>query len=180
MTDEHLILACIQQHAASQKEVFIRYSSKMLGVCNRYARNTADAQDILQEAFIKVFNKIHQYKFEGSFEGWVRKIVVNTALKKYTLNRYKHEINGYEVKEQDETTIEPSSYSHLSQKEIMALINKLPEGYKLVFNLYVIEGYPHEEIATMLGIQPSTSRSQLVKARNMLQKQIIDIQKIVA
>jgi RNA polymerase sigma factor (sigma-70 family) len=180
LTDEHLILACIQQHAASQKEVFIRYSSKMLGVCNRYARNTADAQDILQEAFIKVFNKIHQYKFEGSFEGWVRKIVVNTALKKYTLNRYKHEVNGYEVKEQDETTIEPSSYSHLSQKEIMALINKLPEGYKLVFNLYVIEGYPHEEIATMLGIQPSTSRSQLVKARNMLQKQIIDIQKIVA
>jgi RNA polymerase sigma-70 factor (ECF subfamily) len=180
LTDEHLILACIQQHAASQKEVFIRYSSKMLGVCNRYARNTADAQDILQEAFIKVFNKIHQYKFEGSFEGWVRKIVVNTALKKYTLNRYKHEINGYEVKEQDETNIEPSSYSHLSQKEIMALINKLPEGYKLVFNLYVIEGYPHEEIATMLGIQPSTSRSQLVKARNMLQKQIIDIQKIVA
>jgi RNA polymerase sigma factor (sigma-70 family) len=180
LTDEHLILACIQQHAASQKEVFIRYSSKMLGVCNRYARNTADAQDILQEAFIKVFNKIHQYKFEGSFEGWVRKIVVNTALKKYTLNRYKYEINGYQVKEQDETTIEPSSYSHLSQNEIMALINKLPEGYKLVFNLYVIEGYPHEEIATMLGIQPSTSRSQLVKARNMLQKQIIDIQKIVA
>lgn len=180
MTDEQLIQACIQQHAASQKEVFIRYSSKMLGVCNRYARNTADAQDILQEAFIKVFNKMHQFKFEGSFEGWVRRIVVNTALKKYTLNRYKHEVNGYELKEQDETTIEPSAYSHLSQKEIIALINKLPEGYKLVFNLHVIEGYPHEEIATMLGIQPSTSRSQLVKARNMLQKQIIDIQKIVA
>lgn len=179
MTDEQLIQACIQQHAASQKEVFIRYSSKMLGVCNRYARNTADAQDILQEAFIKVFNKMHQFKFEGSFEGWVRRIVVNTALKKYTLNRYKHEVNGYELKEQDETTIEPSAYSHLSQKEIIALINKLPEGYKLVFNLHVIEGYPHEEIATMLGIQPSTSRSQLVKARNMLQKQIIDIQKIV-
>jgi RNA polymerase sigma factor (sigma-70 family) len=132
----------------------------------------------------KIFYKKHLLKylikFEGSFEGWVRKIVVNTALKKYTLNRYKYEINGYQVKEQDETTIEPSSYSHLSQNEIMALINKLPEGYKLVFNLYVIEGYPHEEIATMLGIQPSTSRSQLVKARNMLQKQIIDIQKIVA
>lgn len=170
----------MQQHAASQKEVFIRYSSKMLGVCNRYARNTADAQDILQDAFIKVFNKINQYKFEGSFEGWIRKIVVNTALKKYTLNRYKYEVNVYEIKEQDETTIHPSSYSHLSQKEIIALINKLPEGYKLVFNLHVIEGYPHEEIATMLGIQPSTSRSQLVKARNMLQKQIIDIQKIVA
>jgi RNA polymerase sigma factor (sigma-70 family) len=180
LTEEQLIQACIQQHAASQKEVFERYSSKMLGVSYRYARSAEDAQDILQEAFIKVFNKIHQYKFEGSFEGWIRKIVVNTALKKYTLSRYKHEVNVHVQSEQEEIFLEPTAYASLTQKEIMDLVNQLPQGYKLVFNLYVVEGYQHEEIAAMLGIQAATSRSQLVKARSMLQKQIIELQKIVA
>ncbi|MFM2360804.1 MAG: hypothetical protein RLY16_2797 [Bacteroidota bacterium] len=180
MTEEQLIRACNRQDAASQKEVFMRYSSKMLGVCHRYARNTADAEDILQEAFIKVFAKLHQFKFEGSFEGWIRKIVVNTALKKYTLTRYDKEVNGFELTERDEIPADPSAYSHISQKEILQLIHKLPDGYRLVFNLHILEGYPHEEIAEMLGIQPGTSRSQLVKARNMLQKQIIELQKIRA
>ena len=144
----------------------------------RYARNSADAEDILQDAFIKVFNKLHQYKFEGSFEGWIRKIVVNTALKKYSVSRYEKEVNGYEIKDRDESSMEPSAYSHLTQKELLKLINNLPDGYRLVFNLFVIEGYPHEEIAEMLGIQPGTSRSQLVKARNMLQKQILQLQKV--
>jgi RNA polymerase sigma factor (sigma-70 family) len=180
LTEEQLIRACNRQDAASQKEVFMRYSSKMLGVCHRYARNTADAEDILQEAFIKVFAKLHQFKFEGSFEGWIRKIVVNTALKKYTLTRYDKEVNGYEFTERDEIPADPSAYSHISQKEILQLIHKLPDGYRLVFNLHILEGYPHEEIAEMLGIQPGTSRSQLVKARNMLQKQIIELQKIRA
>jgi len=178
LTEEQLIKACIKEDPASQKEVFNRFSSRMLGVCNRYARNSDDAEDILQEAFIKIFNKIHQFKFEGSFEGWVRKIVVNTALKKYSLVRYDKEITGYEIKDRDESALEPSAYSHLSQKEIMDMVNNLPDGYRLVFNLYVIEGYQHDEIAALLGIQASTSRSQLVKARNMLQKQIIEIHKI--
>ena len=140
----------------------------MLGVCNRYARNSADAEDILQDAFIKVFNKIYQFKFEGSFEGWIRKIVVNTALKKYSLRRYEKEVVGYEIKDRDESIMEPSAYAHLNQKEIMDLINNLPDGYRLIFNLYVIEGYQHDEIAEMLGIQSGTSRSQLVKARNQI------------
>lgn len=150
----------------------------MLGVCYRYARNAEDAEDILQDAFIKVFDKMHQFKFEGSFEGWIRRIVVNTALKKYTLTRYAKEISGYDVKDKDESALEPSAYSHLTQKELMELVNNLPDGYRMVFNLYVIEGYQHDEIAEMLGIQPGTSRSQLVKARMMLQKQIIQLQKI--
>ena len=178
MTEEQLIKACIKADAASQKEVFVRFSSRMLGVCNRYARNSADAEDILQDAFIKVFDKIHQFKFEGSFEGWIRKIVVNTALKKYSLRRYDKEISGYEIKDRDESVMEPSAYSPLTQKELMELINNLPDGYRLVFNLYVIEGYQHDEIAELLGIQPGTSRSQLVKARNLLQKQILELQKI--
>ena len=150
----------------------------MLGVCHRYARNSADAEDILQDAFIKVFDKMHQFKFEGSFEGWIRRIVVNTALKKYSLRRYEKEVVGYEIKDKDESSMEPSAYAHLNQKEIMNLINTLPDGYRLIFNLYVIEGYQHDEIAEMLGIQSGTSRSQLVKARNMLQKQILLLQKV--
>ena len=178
MTEDELIRGCLKDDASCQKEIFNRFAGRMLGVCNRYARNSADAEDILQDAFIKVFNKIYQFKFEGSFEGWVRKIVVNTALKKYSLRRYEKEVVGYEIKDRDESSMEPSAYAHLNQKEIMDLINNLPDGYRLIFNLYVIEGYQHDEIAEMLGIQSGTSRSQLVKARNLLQKQILQLQKV--
>lgn len=178
MTEEQLIKACIKGDKIAQKAIYDLFSVRMLGVCHRYARNAADAEDILQDAFIKVFNKLHQFKFEGSFEGWVRRIVVNTALKKYSLRRYEKEVAGYEYKDKDESSLDPSAYSHLTQKELLDLINNLPDGYRLVFNLYVIEGYQHEEIAEMLKIQPGTSRSQLVKARNMLQKQIIQLHKI--
>ncbi|MEO7524199.1 MAG: sigma-70 family RNA polymerase sigma factor [Ferruginibacter sp.] len=178
MTEDELIKGCIRDEAACQKEVFDRYASRMLGVCHRYARNSADAEDILQDSFIKVFGKIKQFKFEGSFEGWIRKIVVNTAIKKYSLTRYSKEINGYEVNDGLQPGAEPVAYGHLTEKDLMALINKLPDGYRLIFNLYVLEGYQHDEIANMLGIQPGTSRSQLVKARNMLQKQILQLQKV--
>lgn len=178
MNEHELIRGCLREEATCQKGVFDRYASRMLGVCNRYARNAADAEDILQDAFIKVFDKIHQFKFEGSFEGWIRKIVVNTALKKYSVRRYEKEVVGYEVKDRDETVMEPAAYNHLGEKDLMDLINNLPDGYRLIFNLYVIEGYQHEEIAEMLNIQPGTSRSQLVKARAMLQKQISELQKV--
>jgi RNA polymerase sigma factor (sigma-70 family) len=178
LTEEQLIKACIKGDPASQKELFLRFSGRMLGVSNRYARNSGDAEDIIQDAFIKVFDKMHQFKFEGSFEGWIRRIVVNTALKKYSVSRYEKEVSGYEIKEKDESVLEPSAYSHLTEKELLEMINNLPDGYRIIFNLYVIEGYQHDEIAEMLGIQPGTSRSQLVKARNMLQKQLLELQKI--
>ncbi len=178
MTEEELIRGCIREEATCQKAVFDRYASRMLGVCHRYARNAADAEDILQDGFIKVFDKIQQFKFEGSFEGWIRRIMVNTALKKYSLRRYEKEVVGYEVKDRDEGSMEPPAYAHLSQKDILDLVNNLPDGYRLIFNLYAIEGFQHEEIAEMLGIQPGTSRSQLVKARTMLQKQILQLQKV--
>jgi len=178
LTEDELINGCIRGNAACQKEVFNRYAGHMLGVCQRYARNPDDAEDILQDSFIKVFNKIGQFKFEGSFEGWVRKIVVNTALKKYSLIRYSKELTGYELNENNEAYINPAAYTHLTEKDLLVLINNLPDGYRLIFNLYVIEGYQHEEIANMLGIQPGTSRSQLVKARTMLQKQILQLQKV--
>lgn len=178
MTEEELIQGCIRGDAACQKEAFYRYASHMLGVCNRYARNPADAEDILQDGFIKVFNKIQQFKGEGSFEGWIRRIMVNTALKKYSLRRFEKEVSGYDVTDKDESSLEPTAYNYLTEKDLLQLINNLPDGYRMIFNLYVIEGYQHEEIAVMLGIQPGTSRSQLVKARAMLQKQILQLQKV--
>lgn len=178
MTEEELIKGCIRENATCQKEVFNRYASNMLGVCQRYARNNDDAEDILQDSFIKVFNKLSQFKFEGSFEGWIRRIVVNTALKKYSLIRYGKEISGFEVTDANENFVDPSAYGQLTEKDLLVLINSLPDGYRLIFNLYVIEGYQHEEISNMLGIQPGTSRSQLVKARTMLQKQLLQLQKV--
>ena len=178
MTDDDLIKGCVQEDESCQRELFRRYAGKMLGVCQRYARSTADAEDIVQDAFIKVFEKIFQFKSEGSFEGWIRKIVVNTALKKYTVIRFDKEVSGYEITDRNESSIEASAYSHLNEKELLGMINNLPDGYRLVFNLYVIEGYQHEEIAQMLKIQSGTSRSQLVKARNMLKQQILLKQRI--
>jgi RNA polymerase sigma-70 factor (ECF subfamily) len=178
LTDEELITGCIKEDESSQRELFRRYAGKMLGVCQRYARNSADAEDIVQEAFIKVFAKLHQFKSEGSFEGWIRRIVVNTALKKYTVIRYDKEVSGYEITDRNESSMEASAYGHLNEKELLGMINQLPDGYRLIFNLYVIEGYQHEEIAQMLKIQPGTSRSQLVKARNMLKERIIQKQRI--
>lgn len=178
LTDDELIKGCIRDEAASQKAVFDRYASRMLGVCYRFARNKADAEDILQDAFLKVFNKIKQFKSEGSFEGWIRRIVVNTAIKKYSLARYSKEFSGYEISDHNQPAADPAAYGHLTEKDLIGLINNLPDGYRLIFNLYVIEGYPHDEIAEMLGIQAGTSRSQLVKARLMLQKQILALQKV--
>ena len=178
MTESELIKGCIREDAACQKELFNRYASRMLGVCHRYARNTADAEDILQDAFIKVFKKLEQFKSEGSFEGWIRKIVVNTALKKYTLTRYSKEMTGYEISDSNMAQDDPPAYGHLTEKDLLVLINNLPDGYRIIFNLHVIEGYQHDEIAEMLGIQPGTSRSQLVKARNLLQKQLFELQKV--
>jgi RNA polymerase sigma-70 factor (ECF subfamily) len=176
---DEIIKGCKRKEPAAQKAAFELFAGRMLGVCLRYARNSADAEDILQDAFIKVFEKINQFKNEGSFEGWIRKIVVNTALKKYTLSRYSKELLGEELSEKETVCYaNPAVYNHLSEKELLSLINKLPDGYRLIFNLFVIEGYKHEEIATMIGINAGTSRSQLAKARMYLQKQIIELQKI--
>lgn len=176
LTDEELIVGCLRNEAACQKELFDRYAGRLLGVCHRYARNKSDAEDILQDAFIKIFDKLGQFRGQGSFEGWMRRIAVNTALKKYSLTRYSKETAGLDTSENFDYRTEETVHAQLSEKDLVALINKLPDGYRLIFNLYVIEGYQHEEIARMLNIQPGTSRSQLVKARLMLQKQIIELQ----
>jgi len=176
LTEYEIINGCIKENATCQRLLFEQYAGKMMTVCLRYATDQMEAEDMLQDAFIRVFNFIHQFKFEGSFEGWVRRIVVNTALKYVQ----KKKISFAEINDHSEQSprLEPYAYSNLGEGDIMKLIQQLPEGYRVVFNLNVMEGYSHEEIATMLNIQPGTSRSQLVKARKMLQNQILKLQKI--
>jgi RNA polymerase sigma factor (sigma-70 family) len=179
LTDTELIKGCIREEAHCQKSLFNRYASSLLGVSIRYARTREDAEDILQDSFIKIFKKISQFKAEGSLEGWMKRVVVNTALKKYTLSRYSKELSVEEVRENNDNSFEDApAFNHLTEKDLLALINNLPEGYKIIFNLYAIEGYAHDEIATMLNIKAGTSRSQLVKARNLLQKEIMQTQRL--
>ncbi|RFM28780.1 RNA polymerase sigma factor [Deminuibacter soli] len=175
MTEHELIKGCIRKDADCQRRLFELYAGKMMTVCLRYAVDSSEAEDMLQEGFIRVFTYIQQFKFEGSFEGWIRRIVVNTALKLLQ----KKKITFNEITEQHaQTGMEPYAYVNLGEDDLLKLINALPDGYRIVFNLNVIEGYSHDEIAQMLNIQASTSRSQLVKARKMLQNQIQQLQKI--
>ena len=154
--------------------LFEQYAGKFMTVCLRYANDTMEAEDMLQDGFVRIFNNMHQFKFEGSFEGWMRRIVVNVALK----HLQKKRLHFSEIKEYGGPSLDASAYTHLGEEDLMKLISNLPNGYRIVFNMNVIEGYSHEEIAQQLNIQASTSRSQLVKARKMLQQQIFELQKI--
>lgn len=176
LTEKELIQACIREQSTAQEQLFRRYGRKLMGVALRYSRSQEEAEDTLQDAFIRIFDNLKKYKQTGSFEGWMRRIVINVALKKKQKKSYTHEITGYE--KMPDSVFSPKAYSQLGEKELMGLVKALPDGYRMVFNLYAIEGYSHAEIAKMLGIGESTSRSQLSKARNILQEQLIELQKI--
>ncbi len=148
----------------------------MYAVCLRYARSQSDAADILQEGFVKVYTKLDQFQSQGSFEGWIRRIMINTALRAYQKQRFEFESSGYE--HFPDAPVEPDAVASLSEAELLELIGRLPEGYRVVFNLVAVEGYSHAEVADMLGIQESTSRSQLTKARRWLCEQLELLHKI--
>ncbi len=139
-------------------------------VCMRYARSRSDAEDILQDGFIRLYQNIGQFKFAGSFEGWMRRIFVNAALKKYQTKRWEMESSGIEPYHESQSY--DDIVAQLSEQEIMTLVHSLPEGYRMVFNMYVIEGYSHKEISQALGINEATSRTQLLKARKQLQAKL--------
>lgn len=149
----------------------------MFAVCLRYARTREDAADILQDGFMKVFAKLEQFQFQGSFEGWVRRVMVNTALRAYQKQRYDFELTGFE--RLPETPVDPDAVALLSEAELLNLVRNLPDGYRAVFNLVAIEGYSHAEAADLLGIQESTSRSQLTKARRYLEIEVGKLEKII-
>jgi RNA polymerase sigma factor (sigma-70 family) len=152
--------------------LFSNYAGRLLTICRRYATDIQEAEDILQDAFVRIFDNLDQFRFECPLEGWMRRIVVNTAIR----HCKKKKIHFKEVDERvmQSPSYEPGIYSHLSEEEILKLIQLLPDGYRMVFNLYVIDGYSHEEIASMMGIHDGTSRSQLAKARRLLQKLITE------
>jgi RNA polymerase sigma-70 factor (ECF subfamily) len=176
MTEKELIKGCIRENAHCQQQLFELYAGKMMAVCVRYSRHRLEAEDMLQESFVKVFDNLDKFAFKGSFEGWIRRIVVNTALKH---NQRKYFTNEQiAVEHFPDSPVQPMAYAQLGEQELLKMIAHLPDGYRVVFNLYAIEGYSHREIAEMLEIKESTSRSQLVKARKMLQNQLEKLQRL--
>ncbi|HEY1115975.1 MAG TPA: RNA polymerase sigma factor [Chitinophagaceae bacterium] len=165
--ESDLIAGCISGDRKMQRELYERYSAKMFGVCLRYAGNTEEAEDILQEGFIKVFRKIGSFRGEGSFEGWIRRIFVNTAIEQFRRKTYMQPIT-----EREENSVEATYLSvldSLAEKDIIKLVQQLSPGYRTVFNMYVVEGYTHRQIAESLGISEGTSKSQLSRAKIILQ-----------
>lgn len=170
MKEEKLIQGCINEDKVAQRYLYDHFAPKMYYVCLRYARHASEAQDMLQDGFIKVFDNISSFKSNGSFEGWIRRIIVNTALNYCRKSSFKQEKLG--IEDYQDKVVNAKAISNMGEKELLALIQQLPDGYRVVFNLYVIEGYSHKEIGEKLNITESTSRSQLAKSRKWMQMEL--------
>lgn len=162
----HIVSEVKLGNAQAQKALYDQYKGILMGIARRYMKNIPDAEDVLIEAFYKIFNKIKSYKGEGSFEGWMKRIVVNEALMAL---RKKANFNMTVEVEDLNLKVEPLGQQNLEYNEILAMIDQLPTGYRTIFNMYVIEGYKHREIAEQLGISINTSKSQLILAKKKLQ-----------
>jgi RNA polymerase sigma factor (sigma-70 family) len=169
--DHELISGCLNRELDSQNKLYQRFAPRMYGVCFRYAGNEMEANDILQNGFLRIFSNLHQYRFNGSLDGWVRRIFIRTALN-YCRHNAKYSKEIQEIDFDQHATLSEDAVSILSTKELLAIIQNLPEGMRTVFNLFVIDGYSHEEIGGMLGISEGTSRSQLFHAKSLIKKQL--------
>ncbi|MCB0518138.1 MAG: sigma-70 family RNA polymerase sigma factor [Lewinellaceae bacterium] len=175
MTDELLVKGCLRGDPRRQQALYEKYKVGMFMVCLRYAVNRAEAEDFLQDGFMQVFRDLHQFDPQkGTLHAWVRRIMVNTALQHLRKKRVAFADADVSVFA-DRAPIEEDIISMLSAKEIVQLIQQLPEGYKVVFNLFMVEGYSHQEIAGLLGISENTSKTQLRKARLSLQQKVVDL-----
>ncbi|SDL75409.1 RNA polymerase sigma-70 factor, ECF subfamily [Daejeonella rubra] len=173
-TIDSLLEGCRRGDRKAQESLYKTLASRMMGVCMRYAKDTYEAEDVLQMGFVKVFQKISEFRGEGSFEGWIRRIMVNTAIESYRKNlRNLNLVDIDEVYDQPQSTFDMSG---LELKDLLKLVQQLSNGYRLVFNMYVIEGYSHKEIATQLGITEGASKSQLSRARAILKEKIIKME----
>lgn len=178
MTEQTIIAGCLHSDAVAQRELYNRYSPKMLSVCYRFAHNREDAEDMLQEGFIKVFTQIHTFQNKGAFEGWIRRIIVHTCIN--FLKKYKKFTDNVDLAYATTLFVKEETMPSIMQaKQVVECIRLLPIGYRTVLNLYAIEGYSHREIGDMLDIEESTSRSQYTRAKAMLEtilvkKKIID------
>lgn len=165
-----LVTACQAQEAHAQRELYDLFAPKMMAVCLRYGKNQMEAEDMLQEGFIKVFQKIDRYQFHGSLEGWIRRIIIHTAID--VLRKEKPFTHQLPIDEHLSESLDSIDPDQLELEYLFQIIQDLPPGYRLVFNLYALEGFSHQEIGEQLGIAPSTSRSQYTRARAMLMQRI--------
>jgi RNA polymerase sigma factor (sigma-70 family) len=171
ITEAEIVEGCKAGKRELQKALYTRFSGKMYAVCLRYSKSREEAEDILQDGFIKVFHSIQQFMGAGSFEGWIRRIIVNTALE--ALRKKKLDFSSFDIEQAENHNAQSFDMtSQVSANDLLTIIQELPTGYRTIFNLYAIEGYQHKEIAVMLGISEGTSKSQLARARNMLQERL--------
>jgi RNA polymerase sigma-70 factor (ECF subfamily) len=169
--EEHLLIRrCIKGHPSAQKELYERHQSRLFGLCLRYAHSEAEALDFLQEGFIKIFRDLKSFRGDGPLEAWMSRVMVNTAISKLRRKNWiKDDTYDWENMPSDDPEPEPDG---LNAEQLIELIQQLPDGFRSVFNLYAIEGYAHKEIAQILNIAESTSRSQYLRARMLLQERI--------
>jgi RNA polymerase sigma factor (sigma-70 family) len=174
-SDSDILKGCIKAKPGAQRELYERHSRLLLGICIRYAGSVEEAEDILQEGFVKIFKNISHFKGEGSLIAWMRRIMINTAITAYhkSLKHRYHDDIG-DIRETDMTNVEWSD-SDFTAEELKNVIQRMPDGYRMVFNLYAIEGYKHREIAGMLGIDENTSKSQYSRARKWLQERLVKV-----
>ena len=170
LTEQEIIEGCKQGKPACQEALYRLYGPRMKGICLRYAKTDFEAEDVFQDAFVNVFQSIQTFR-DGTFSSWIRRIFVNAAINNYRRNKkhYDHQ-DSQELEVNDDSQL--SGLDEIGTQELMALINELPEGYRLVFNLNIVEGYSHKEIGEMLQIAEATSRSQLARAKNLLKKKL--------
>ncbi len=172
MTEEQMLAGSIKNNASAQEELYNRFSPRMLGVCYRFAKNREDAEDMLQEGFIKVFTQLHQYRNEGALEGWIRRIVVHTCIN--ILKKNKKFADSVDIIHAKSLHIREDMIPSIMQaKQVVECIRLLPIGYRTVLNLYAIEGFSHREIGNLLDIEESTSRSQYTRAKAMLEEILV-------
>jgi RNA polymerase sigma factor (sigma-70 family) len=173
-TIDQLITRCKAGERQAQALLYKQFAAKMLGVCMRYATDKMEAEDMLQNGFVKLFNKLNDYRGEGSFEGWVRRIMVHSAIEYY--RKHHKMFQMVDVADMDEPSVNPAVIANMGAKDLLALIQQLSPGYKMVFSLYAIEGYSHKEIGEMMGITEGASKSQLSRARTILKDMILKME----
>jgi RNA polymerase sigma factor (sigma-70 family) len=169
MSIDKLVRQCKKRDGKAQEQLYRLFSRQLFGICLKYSRNKVEAEDNLQDSFITIFNKIESYDFKGSFEGWLRKITMNTVLQKY---RKEGVFTIISDNMEDEVSVEVSNDEDISIDSVLELIQELPDRYRLVFNLYALDDYSHKEIATLLNISEGTSKSNLARARMILKDRI--------
>lgn len=168
MSLDELIHKCKKGNRQAQEVLYRKYSRVLFGICLKYSRNRVEAEDNLHDSFMTIYEKIEQYKFKGSFEGWMKRITVNTVLQKYR----KEEFLNVVSENTEEEAEEEASYADISLPTLLRLIQELPNKYRITFNMYVLDGYTHKEISEELGTSPGTSKSNLARARMILKERI--------